>query len=412
MSVAAENHVRNVIVVGDTAANGGGASQIACLTARILDEAGYNVVYFGGCGPVRGDLADIRTVVVRDRSFLQSESKISGAIEGLHSRASYEALNALLGEFNSSDTVVHVHGWTHNLSSSIFDACADLGFKVVITVHEYFLSCPNGGFYDYKRNEICHRKPLSASCISCNCDKRNYAQKLYRVVRTLRQNRSIARANPKLCYLSPFVYGILRDSGLKDDDPTYLPNPILAPENFSPVEPSHRRGYLFVGRFDPEKNPKLFCEAITRLGLQGTMCGSGPQLESLKVEYPNIDFLGWCNKKQLESQFRSRKALIMTSSWYEASPLVCLEAMFAGGIPSIVPDTCGAIDYVKDGDNGAWFENGDIDSLCSAIGRMEDEAFYERVCQNVDEQLPALRMDRSYETYARRLESIYEGLYV
>lgn len=412
MSAAAENHVRNVVVVGDTAANGGGASQIACLTARILDGAGYNVVYFGGCGPVRDDLAGIRTVVVRDKPFLQSESKASGAIEGLHSRASYEALSTLLKEFDPPDTVVHVHGWTHNLSSSIFDACADLGFKVVITVHEYFLACPNGGFYDYQRNEICHRRPLPASCVTCNCDKRSYAQKLYRVVRTLRQNRSVVRASPKLCYLSPFVYGILRDAGIADEDPTFLPNPILAPDDYAPIEPSKRRGYLFVGRFDPEKNPRLFCEAVTRLGLQGTMCGSGPQLDSLKAEYPNVEFLGWCNKEQLEGQFRSHKALVMTSSWYEASPLVCLEAMFAGGIPSVVPSTCGAVDYVKDGDNGTWFENGDVGSLCSAIGRMENEAFYERVSQNINEQLPALREDRSYETYAKRLEGIYERLYV
>lgn len=407
-----ERRVRNVIVIGDTAANGGGASQIACLTARILKESGYEVTYFGGCGPIRDELSDIRTIVVRESSFIESDSKVCGALEGLHSKASYDALSALLKEYDPTNTVVHVHGWTHNLSSSIFDACADLGFKVVITVHEYFLACPNGGFYNYQAHEICHLRPCSLHCVFTNCDKRSYSQKLYRVVRTLRQNRSVARANPRLCYLSPFVYGIMRGGRFDDGNPAYLPNPILAPEIVNPSDINQRNGYLFVGRFDPEKNPRLFCEAMTRLGLHGVMCGSGPQLEALRKEYPKIDFRGWCDKNQLDEQFHHAKALIMTSSWYEASPLVCLEAMLSAGIPSIVPDTCGATAYIKDGTNGLWFSNGDLQSLCEAIERMEDREFYERVCKNIDGELPTLRGDRSYAAYARRLSSIYEGLYV
>ncbi len=401
--------VKNIIVVSDTASNDGGVSQIACLTANILKGAGYGVTYFAGCGPVRSELKDIRTIVVRDGSFLKSASKVSGALEGLHSKASYEALTELLREFSPADTVVHVHGWTHALSSSIFDACADLGFRVIITVHEYFLVCPNGGFYDYQRNEICHRKPCSVGCVLRNCDKRGYAQKLYRVARAIRQNRSVRRAKPKLCYLSPFVRNILYKSGIDDDDPAYLPNPILAPKTFTPSDPTNRQGYLFVGRFDPEKNPKLFCEAITRLGLQGTMCGSGHQLETLEAQYPGIEFLGWCDKDQLSDQFRRHRALVMTSSWYEASPLVCLEAMFASGIPSIVPNTCGAIDYIKDGVNGALFENNDLGSLCSALERMENTAFYKGVCENIERELPELRKDRSYDAYLKRLESVYEA---
>lgn len=100
----------------------------------------------------------------------------------------------------------------------------------------------------------------------------------------------------------------------------------------------------------------------------------------------------------------------MTSSCFEASPLVCLEAMFMAGIPSIVPETCGAISYIQDGVNGLWFKNNDVDSLCSAIQRMEGWRFYAQLRHNINDALPALRSDRSYGRYAERVVDLYEGL--
>ena len=353
----------------------------------------------------------MRLEVVHEKPFLESDSKMRGAFEGLHSKKTYMKLRGVLSEYSCDDTVLHAHGWTHALSSSIFDAIADAGFKSICTLHEYFLSCPNGGFFDYGKNEICKLKPCSVRCLLRNCDKRSYSQKLYRVCRLVRQNRSIKRANPKLCYLSPFTYSWLKGNFLDDGDPCFLPNPIDSQGEYRPTPIGLRNGYLFVGRMDPEKNPELFCEAMTRLGIEGTLCGDGPMVQELRERYPNLTFMGWCDKDELVSQFRAKKALILTSSWLEASPLACLEAMFSGGIPSIVPDTCGATSYIEDGVNGLWFENGNLDSLCSAIQKIEHEDFYESVCSQIEECMPSLRDDRSLETYAERVTDLYEALY-
>lgn len=403
--------VKNVFVLSDIAGVGGGASQIALLTARILRDRGYNVVFFAGFGEGGSAFDGIRVEVVHERPFLEWESKAKGALEGLHSRRTYDKLRAVLSEYSPKDTVLHIHGWTHALSSSIFDAIADGGFRSVVTVHEYFLACPNGGFFDYRSNRICRLTPCSASCLVRNCDKRSYAQKLYRVARLLRQNRSIKRARPALRYLSPFTYGWLKGNVLDDGAPQYLPNPIDAKDKLGTVPIEKREGYLFVGRMDPEKNPGLFCEALTRMGLSGTLCGDGPLLAKLKEKYPNLIFLGWCDKDELDRHFRANKALVLTSNWLEASPLSCLEAMFASGIPSIIPNTCGATSYIEDGKTGLWFENGSLESLCEAIERMEDLGFYRRICAHIEEALPALREDRSFDTYAERLIELYEGLY-
>lgn len=404
--------VKNVIVVDDTADNFGGTAQVAYVTAKVLTDLGYNVVYFAGAGPVHERLRQTRVVTVRENPFLECESKIKGALEGLSSKCTYRVLCSLLSEFDPEDTVLHIHSWTHALSSSIFNAIADKGFRSLVTLHDYFLMCPNGGFYDYKQQEICRLKPCSLKCFARNCDKRSYVQKLYRIVRLSLQTNAIERAKPKFVYLSEFTYNILRGNRFDDGSPLYLPNPIEARGDCNPSPIDSREGYLFIGRMDPEKNPDLFCDALTRLGLSGVLCGDGPLLEDLRKKYPNLTFLGWCDKDELACQARAKKALILTSSWLEASPLVCLEAMFTAGIPSIVPNTSGSIAYIEDGKNGLWFENGDVDSLCGAIQKMEDSSFYEEICSYVAKKLPKLQKDRSYESYALRIIELYEGMYV
>ena len=72
------------------------------------------------------------------------------------------------------ETIINIHSWTKVLSSAIFTAAIESGFKIFITVHEYFLLCPNGAFYDFVGNHICERPPLSLMCIICSCDKRHY----------------------------------------------------------------------------------------------------------------------------------------------------------------------------------------------------------------------------------------------
>ena len=411
-STASRGRVRNVVIVDDSADNFGGTAQVAYVTARVLTDRGYNVVYFAGSGPVHNRLDGIRVICVHKLPALQNQSKVKGAIQGLWSRKTYQAMLSLLSEFNPLDTVVHVHSWTHTLSSSVFSAIAKAGFPTLFTLHDYFLTCPNGGFYDYQANEICSLKPCSIACVCRNCDKRSYAQKLYRLLRISIQTRQIAKVRCKrFCYLSPFTYGILKGNHFDDGQPMFLPNPISVEPDSEPLPSAERRGYLYVGRFDSEKNPGLFCRALTYMGLPGTLCGDGPQLARLRDEYPNLEFLGWCDKTALARQYRSKRTFVLTSSCFEASPLGCLEAMLTSGIPSIVPETCGATAYIEDGVNGLYFKNNDEDSLCAALARMEDEGYYEKLCMNVEHELPTILEDRSYETYAERVIAQYEGLY-
>lgn len=308
--------VSNVVIVDDTSRNFGGTAKVAYETARVLSARGINVVYFAGYGPADDRLSNVEVMEVREEPFLDCSSKVRGAIEGLWSRATYDKLRQLLCGFDPGDTVVHVHSWTHALSSSVFTACKRAGFKTVVTLHDYFLSCPNGGLYDYARDDLCSKTPCSPSCVLRNCDKRNYAQKLYRCARIAIQKMALRKCKVTFCYLSEFTFRLSGRQGL-DKSPVYLPNPIdCARPQFDHCDNDvqRERFYLFVGRFDKEKNPELFCRALTTLGLPGVLCGDGPEFERLRSAYPNLSFKGWCDSGQIQDCYNRCRALIMTSS--------------------------------------------------------------------------------------------------
>lgn len=403
-------HVRNVIIVDDTSRNFGGTAKVAYETARILSARGVNVVYFAGYGPADDRLLNVEVVEVREEPFLDCSSKVRGAIAGLWSRATYDKLRQLLSGFDPRDTVVHVHSWTHALSSSVFTACKRAGFKTVVTLHDYFLSCPNGGLYDYVRDDLCDKEPCSPSCVLCNCDKRNYAQKLYRCARIAIQKMTMRECKATFCYLSEFTFRLSGRQGL-DNSPVYLPNPIdCAGPQFDHCDNDvqRERFYLFVGRFDKEKNPELFCRALTMLGLPGVLCGDGPEFERLRSAYPNLSFKGWCDSSQIQDCYSRCRALIMTSSWYEAQPLSCLEAMLTAHVPCIIPETCGAVSYIEDGETGLYFKRNDVDSLCAAIRTMELPDVCERLRANIRKARPRLEAAHSTNAYGDKVITVYE----
>ncbi|WP_283180096.1 hypothetical protein [Gemmobacter sp. 24YEA27] len=69
--------------------------------------------------------------------------------------------------------------------------------RVVLHAHDYFLACPNGAFFDYRAGVTCDLSPMSLGCVTCNCDKRSAAQKLWRVARQAVQNRAVSRMLPE-----------------------------------------------------------------------------------------------------------------------------------------------------------------------------------------------------------------------
>jgi len=111
--------------------------------------------------------------------------------------------------------------------------------------------------------------------------------------------------------------------------------------------------FLYVGRIAIEKN----IEAFLDLNLPGrkVVVGSGPQLEILKVRYPNVTFTGKMLGEELAQCYASADVFVMPSKT-ETFGIVILEAM-AAGLPVAAYPVTGPIDLVSHGVTGVLSED-------------------------------------------------------
>ena len=364
--------IKNVIIVNDFDYVQGGASKVAIETANILSNNYTDIsVYFFSA--VHSDLSDLNDKVIKVSSnqheALKDKNRIRGFFNGLYNFKVKRKMKNLLKTLEKDKTIIHVHGWTKALSSSVFSYPLKKGYKLALTMHDYFTACPNGGYYNYKKNEICKLKPMSAKCCTCNCDSRNYLFKIYRVVRQFVQNK-IVKLNKKLSYvisISDFSEKILKKT-LNPRTKIYrVYNPIDLDKNAKKIDYMSNEYYLFVGRVSQEKGPDIFCRAISELGLKGIMVGDGTELSRLKEKYPQIEYVGWKNNEEVKKYMCKAKALILPSRWYEGAPLTPLEAM-QYGIPVITSNCNAAKDYILNGKNGYTYD--DYSELIAMINKV------------------------------------------
>ena len=349
--------LRNIIIINDFNYVQGGASKIAIDTARILNDTDLNIYFFSAVNKEEENIKGIKYVSSNQNEALKEKNKFKGLVNGIYNFKAKKELKKLLRQLNNKETIIHVHGWTKALSSSVFDIAFKMNFRIVLTLHDYFTACPNGGYFNYKKNEICYYKPLSWKCIKCNCDSRNYFFKLYRIIRQFVQNK-IVKLNDKLenvISISEFSEKILKNTLGKNTKITRIYNPIEL-NNGEFIESSNNEYFLYVGRIDKEKGVDLFCQAITELNKSGIVVGDGNEREKLQKEYPHIEFTGWKNKIEVKKYMKNARALIFPSRWYETAGLTVLEAQSIG-LPCIVSKNTAASEFIEDKKNGFLFEN-------------------------------------------------------
>ena len=365
--------VKNAIIVSDFGTIEGGATKVAHKTAIALNKQGINVVLFCAVAPVSEELkgSGVDVVCLGQSDILNEKSKIKGVLRGISNKLAKKEFKKLLLRFNPQDTVIHVHNWTKGISSSIFPVAKKLKFKTFITVHDYFLICPNGGLFNYPKKEICDIKPMSIKCIRCNCDSRSYLQKLFRVLRQRKQNKNIRKFKDiGYIFISDFSKREFLRRYDKIQNQHFLLNSIDFDENRYRVACENNDTYLFIGSLTEVKGIRQFCEAVSKAKVKGVVVGQGVLSEELKQAYPEIEFVGWKSKEEMLEYYNRARCLIFSSIWYETMGLAPLEVL-AYGIPVICSNLNSATDFVIDGQNGLIYDGRSIDSLVEAIGTAE-----------------------------------------
>jgi len=186
------NKLKNIVLINDYLFNRGGADQVALISAEALAKSGYKVIYFGAYMNSENKspkVFNLQIISTEQYDLLSNPSRIKAFIQGLWNIKAKNILESHLENLPRNETVVHIHGWKNALSSSVIRLVIKLKFPLVITLHDYFSVCPNGGFYNFKTNQICQLRALSIPCLLTNCDKRMYSHKLWRFLRAIIQQK-------------------------------------------------------------------------------------------------------------------------------------------------------------------------------------------------------------------------------
>lgn len=398
-----------VIIVCDYGFIKGGAEKVAIESAIGLAQKGINVIYFCAVGPIDQRILDNDiNVVCLEQTDINTGSKIVASIQGVWNMKAYFEFDKILKKYKSSEIIIHAHLWQKALSSSIFLSALKNRVKIVFTMHHYFLACPNGGFFNYKKNEICTKRGMSCNCILTNCDKKNYFNKLYRVFRMYLEQRFAKLPSLIKNYIIISDLGKeIMEGYLPKDSNYYMINNPFNFEDLARVQVEKNQSYIFIGRLSPEKGVIELAKISKELGINLLMVGDGPEKEKILQINPDVKITGWVAEEQVKKYIKLSRALIFPTLWYEGMPMTIIECLSLG-VPCIIPDTCAATQVVKDGENGFVYKQGDLEDLKQKVYYTMNNDNLNRLSKNAFSNF--IQEDYSLENHCRSLIATYQKL--
>ena len=214
-------------------------------------------------------------------------------------------------------------------------------------------------------------------------------------------SRIMATENRILSFLSYYIFShlprnvvavsqgvqrhLINKCGLRESKVVYIPNiaitrdhesqmsvPVFLPPNFKDKE-----FVIWVGRFDFQKNPIKFVDAVALTRSKAVMVGDGPMKPNVLARIEKLELqdriICLPFTKNIMPLMREAKALVMTSR-FEGFGLVLVESLYAG--TPVISNDCnyGPAEIIKDRKNGLLLR-ADASPLCfaKAINTFYDE---------------------------------------
>lgn len=312
---------------------------------------------------VEQDIALLRSAGLEVLPYLRDSDEIAqyGARERLalvgRPVVSFRALaelDQIFADFRPD--VVHLHNVFPLVSPAVIRLARARGIATVQTVHNYRHSCPAGTHY--RAGQLCHdcsRERVAVACVRHGCYRGSRIQSAIMAGALALHRRSFERLD-RLLPVSRFVATRLIAAGFAASQVVVHPNSVPDPGEPAPMGD----GFAFLGRLEQSKGIELLMHAWLASGLDGTsrlvVAGDGPlrsQMEDFAASCRSVDYRGAVSAQEAGAIIDESAAVVVPSLWYEALPLVVLEA-FSRGRPAVVSDL-GSLASVVDGRTGLRF---------------------------------------------------------
>lgn len=366
-------NIEEVVIVNDFAKATGGATIIALQEARELQRLGYKVTYI--CGDSRSpELAALGVEqVALGSSPLLEQPAWRAMAEGLHNSAAQRMIADWIARRDTPRTVYHLHNWSQILSPAVFDTLKPVERRLVVTCHDFFNSCPNGGFTHYAKSTPCASIPLSAQCLASQCDRRSALQKYWRTLRQIRL-KQLARFGQSEASFT-FLHERMQEKFIASAFPARhlltLRNPVEAWTDRR-IEAERNHGFIFVGRIGPDKGTDLAVGAASAGGQDLTIIGPGEIAVQTSHGGSRIKSAGWCDRAEIASLASRARAILVPSRVVEPFGLVLLEAAMSG-LPVIVSDHAYLADEARELGFAMTFSISRPDELTGLVARLASD---------------------------------------
>lgn len=153
--------------------------------------------------------------------------------------------------------------------------------------------------------------------------------------------------------------------------------------------------YLVVSRLIPYKRVDLAIRACNDLSLPLKVVGTGSQEKKLrKIAGPTIEFLGNLTDKELAYFYRNCKALIFPG--FEDFGLVMVEAQ-AFGKPVIAFRSGGALDIVREGVTGKFFDEQKVSSLVKVLKNFNSTSYNSLSCKRNSQRFSFSEFEKKFK---------------
>lgn len=220
---------------------------------------------------------------------------------------------------------------------------------------------------NYPLERACSLVPLSAACLTTQCDKRSYAQKLWRSARTVSLRRCLDLDLPwaGVVMLHPGMAPGLIRGGIPPHLLRVARNPV-DPFTTERIRAEDNHGVAFVGRVEAEKGIEDLAEAAAQAAVPLTVIGDGPLREPLALRFPLATFTGWLDRNQIAHHVSRVRVLAMPSRYPEPFGLVAAEAS-KSGLPVIVSSDALLGPEIAEGRVGWSLRTSDVGALANLL---------------------------------------------
>ena len=288
---------------------------------------------------------------------------------------------------------MHLNNFTYQLTPSILYAIRKYEkknrhkVKVIATVHDSQLVCPNHMLINGKTGEACELC-LEGKFINCTKGKCIHGSRVKSILGTLESR--IYRSLHTYRMIDKIICPSFFMKKKMDRNPDFEGRTVML-RNFISVNKEYvidnsEKYVLYFGRFSEEKGIKTLLEAVRKLPyIPFVFAGNGPYEKEVNA-ISNITNKGFLSGQDLTNVIANAQFSLITSECFENCPFAVMESQMLG-TPVLGANIGGIPELIKAGKDGELYESGDVDDLVEKISTLwNDDSIirqYTKSCMNI-----------------------------